>query len=325
MRCIKLILLFMLAAASLSAEKVAFLTYVDAPAQEKAAAILLQSLRTFGDSLAKAPFFVAQIDVNAWQSGPLLKAGASLIAVPAAPDAPPYPFLAKVLALAAAEAQLQKKFQTVVYMDAETVILNEPSAWVPTAGKSMAIRPVHLVNQVGVNSDQPLDDYWKGIYGHLGQLPAARPPLRSLVDQQDIHPYYSCVIMAFNPALGLMAQWKGASLALMADKTFQETACQDPRHRIFLHQAVLSALLNLRLPPERIEVPGHLANYPMPLNDRVPAALRPQSLDVVACLYVDKLWQTRLDWWRDLPANEKIAAFLSQAQAEYRQDQPRLK
>lgn len=322
MKRAKLTLLLILAVSLLRAEKTAFLTYVASPDQEKAATILLRSLRCFGGSLAKAPFFVAQVDAKDWQPGRLRKAGAGMIAVPAAPDSPPYPFLAKVLAIAAAEKQLQGKYQTVVYMDAETIVLNEPSAWVLAAGKSMAIRPVHLVNQVGVNSGQPLDDYWKGIYGRLGQLPADRPPLHSLVDEQDIHPYYSCVIMAFDPALGLMAQWEKAALALMADKAFQESACRDQRHRIFLHQAVLSALLNLRLPLERIALPSHLDNYPMSLHERMPAGLQPRSLDAVACLYVDSLWQNRPDWWRGLPANEKIAAFLNQVQAEYFTTQP---
>jgi hypothetical protein len=325
MRRIKLTLLLLLATGLLRAEKTAFLTYAASPDQERAALILLRSLRAFGGSLARAPFFVARVDPRNWRPGALLKAGAALIAVPPAPGAPPYPFMAKVLALAAAEKQLQGKYRTVVYLDAETIILNEPSAWVLAAGKSVAIRPVHLVNQVGVGSDQPLDTYWNGIYQHLGGLPAARPPLRSLVDEQDIQPYYSCVIMAFDPALGLMAQWKKAALELMADKTFQETACQDQRHRIFLHQAVLSALLNLRLPPARIEVPGPLANYPMSLHNRVSAGLQPRSLDAVTCLYVDSLWQNRPDWWRELPAGEKIAAFLSQAQAEYQPAQLGLK
>jgi hypothetical protein len=325
MKRIKLTLLLLLAASLAHAEKTAFLTYVASTDQEKAALVLLRSLRTFGGSLAKAPFFVAQVDPGDWQPGRLRKAGAGMIAVPAAPNAPAYPFLAKVLALAAAEKHLQGKFRTVIYMDAETVILNNPSAWVLASGKSVAIRPVHLVNQVGINNGQPLDAYWEGIYKHLGQLPADRPPLRSLVDQQDIQPYYSCVIMAFDPALGLMAQWKGAALALMADKAFQEAAVKDPRHRVFLHQAVLSAMLNLRLAPERIEVPGRLANYPMSLHGRMPAELQAQSLDAVVCLYVDSLWQSRPDWWRDMAANEKIAAFLSQVQAEYFSAQPGLK
>ena len=322
MKRIKLTLLLLLAASSARAEKTAFLTYVASAEQEKAALVLLRSLRAFGGSLAQAPFFVAQVDAKDWQPGRLRKAGAGMIAVPMAPGAPPYPFQAKVLALAAAEKHLQGKFQVVVYLDAETIILSEPSAWVLAAGKAMAIRPVHLVNQVGVNSGQPLDAYWQGIYQHFGQLPADRPPLRSLVDQQDIQPYYSCVITAFDPALGLMAQWKKAALALMADKAFQDAAVKDPRQRIFLHQAVLSALLNLRLAPERIDVPGHLANYPMSLHSRMPAELQARSLDDVVCLYVDSLWQSRPDWWRDMAAGEKIAAFLSQVQAEYFTVQP---
>jgi hypothetical protein len=322
MKFIKLTLLLWLTAGSLRAEKTAFVTYAASADQEKAAMVLLRSLRTFGGSLAEAPFFVAQVDAKDWQPGRLRKAGAMMIAVPPTPGVAPYPFQAKVLALAAAEKHLQGKFRTVIYLDAETIILSEPSAWVLAAGKSVAIRPVHLVNQVGVNSGQPLDAYWEGIYKHFGQLPVDRPPLRSLVDQQDIQPYYSCVIMAFDPALGLMAQWKKAALALMADKAFQEAVVKDPRHRIFLHQAVLSSLLNLRLAPERIEVPGHLANYPMSLHERMPAELQAKSLDAVTCLYVDSLWQSRPDWWRGVAAGEKIAAFLGQVQADCFTAQP---
>jgi hypothetical protein len=60
----------------------------------------------------------------------------------------------------------------------------------------------------------------------------------------------------------------------------------------------------------------------MSLHGRMPAGLRPSSLDAVACLYVDTLWQTRLDWWRDLPAGKSIDVFLSRAQEEYHMVRP---
>ena len=39
--------------------------------------------------------------------------------------------------------------------------------------------------------------------------------------------------------------------ALVNDQAYQEEACSDIAHQIFLHQAVLSALIVTMLPPER--------------------------------------------------------------------------
>jgi glyoxylase-like metal-dependent hydrolase (beta-lactamase superfamily II) len=305
-------------------EKVVFLTYVSNSAQARAAAILLRSLRTFGGEQAKAPFFAAQVNPREWSADHLKKNGAELIPVPAAPGNLRYPFLNKVLALAAAEEHLRETARMVVYLDAENVVLGEPSGWLPAAGKRMAIRPVHLVNQVGVKAELPLDAYWDGIYSQLGRPPGPQTPVRSLVDQQDIHPYFSTVAMGFDPTLGLMAEWKNASLALMADKSFQETVCGDPFHQNFLHQAILSALLTLRLSSDQIQVPTHLAHYPMQLHPRITAERQTPSLDAVSCLYVDTLWQTRLDWWLDLPGNDRTRAFLAQAQEDYHTVRPGL-
>ena len=67
--------------------------------------------------------------------------------------------------------------------------------------------------------------------------------------------------------------------ALVLDIDFQATASQDQIHKIFLHQAVLSALLTKFIPSQKLRLLPPEYNYPLHLHREVPEDRQAKSLN----------------------------------------------
>ena len=70
---------------------------------------------------------------------------------------------------------------------------------------------------------------------------------------------------------------------LVEDAAFQAAACADEPHRIFLFQAVFSALVAASVEPARIRLAPPTYDYPYNLHARVPQAAVPRALDDLVC------------------------------------------
>jgi len=93
---------------------------------------------------------------------------------------------------------------------------------------------------------QPVDEFWSAIYTVTGVDPATVPAVESLVESTIIRFYINCGIIAYRPKLGICQEWARAFSVMVRDAAFQSSACADPLHRVFLHQAVLSAVVLAR-------------------------------------------------------------------------------
>ena len=94
---------------------------------------------------------------------------------------------------------------------------------------------------------------------------------------------------AIDPSLGLLRRWYECFEALVADQDFRTESCADDLHQIFLHQAVLSALLATAVEPARIRVLPPAYNYPYNLHQAVPFDRRAASLNDLVCItYEDR-------------------------------------
>ena len=113
--------------------------------------------------------------------------------------------------------------------------------------------------------------------------------VESFVDVQLLRAYYNSHAFAVNPSMGLLRQWFACFEALVCDQEFQSSSCQDERHQIFLHQAVLSALLSTSLEPERTRVLPPDYSYPYNLHRSVPLERRAHALNDLVCItYEDR-------------------------------------
>jgi hypothetical protein len=192
-----------------------------------------------------------------------------------------YPFGAKVLAAARAEEIASENEGSLVWMSPQCLVVGRPDLLRLSGGARAALRPVHIRN-VGSRADGPPDEYWAAVYRSVG-LDDASWSVTSLVDPEVIRPYYNTHLFSVDPKLGLMRSWLDRFRAMVADAPFQAGTCSDPVRKVFLHQAVLSALVTKVLGWERIlELPLEYS-YPLHFHGRVPPSVRPRALNDLIC------------------------------------------
>jgi len=192
-----------------------------------------------------------------------------------------YPFGAKVLACARAEEAAACRYGSLVWLSPQCLIVDAPDLLEPHRGIGAALRPVHIRN-VGSRTDRPPDDYWRAIYRTVG-LDDAPFSVESLVDPEAIRPYYNTHLFSVDPSAGLLRVWLSHFRSMVADDAFQDGPCADGLHKVFLHQAILSALVTKSLGPERISELPLEYSYPLHLHSRVPPAVRPRALNQLVC------------------------------------------
>jgi hypothetical protein len=77
---------------------------------------------------------------------------------------------------------------------------------------------------------------------------------------------------------------------MVDDVGFQAGPCQDVPHQVFLHQAVLCALLTKNLGQAQIRALPPEYSYPLHMHQQVPAAQQASSLNELVCaVYEDVL------------------------------------
>ena len=111
----------------------------------------------------------------------------------------------------------------------------------------------------------------------------------SFVDAQHLRAYFNTHAFAVNPSAGSFRQWLECFEVLASDPAYQSACCQDERHQVFLHQAVLSTLIAARLDARRVRILPPAYNYPYSLHQSVPLDRRAEALNNLVCItYEDR-------------------------------------
>lgn len=238
---------------------------------------MIESLRAFGGPLGGSPVWVFV------QSAAGVTAIGDAGIVPLETDSTlgRYPFGAKVLACARAEEMAAGQCRSLIWLSPQCLIVDSPDLLELPRGIGAAFRPVHIRN-VGSRADGPLDEYWRCVYRTVG-LDDASWTVESLVDPEVIRPYYNTHLFSVEPEVGLLRSWLDQFRSVVEDHAFQDGPCADGLHKVFLHQAILSALVTKALGRERTrELPlGY--SYPLHFHERVPEALRARDLNGLVC------------------------------------------
>jgi len=198
-----------------------------------------------------------------------------------------YWFAGKVCACARAEELAVPRVQSLIWLSPDCLIIKPPLLFDLGPSFDAAVRPVHIRN-VGLGVTEPLDDFWKKICETVG-VRDIQTAVESFVDAQHIRAYFNSHALAVNPAKGLFRRWFECFESLVCDQEFQSSSCQDEHHQIFLHQAVLSALLVTSLDSKRTRVLPPDYNYPYNLHQSVPLDRQALALDDLVCItYEDR-------------------------------------
>jgi hypothetical protein len=118
----------------------AFVTCLAGKDQEASAAMLLESIRTFGGPFQNCPIHVMLADPDHLGGEKLRSWGVKLIPVQMEPCAKGYPFAFKAYAAARIEEPMAGKVQTLIWMDPETLLLR-PLGALELQGAAQAMAP----------------------------------------------------------------------------------------------------------------------------------------------------------------------------------------
>ena len=288
---------------STAPDKLIFLTLMRTAEEADFVRLLIASIRAFGGDLRFCPVWVFTI-------GPrpdLATENVEIIPLDVPVSVKQYFFADKVFACAQAEALVAPEVQTLVWIDPECLVVQPPDLFDLGAAVDTAVRPVHIKN-VGLSPDEPLDLFWQKVLEVVG-LEDVPLTVETFIGQEPIRAYFNTHAFAINPAKGLLQRWFALFSQLVADQAYQTAACQDVRHRIFLHQAVWSALLVAELDKQRIRILPPTYNYPYNLHDSVPVARRAQSFNELTCFtYEERTLQP--DAISDIKIAEPLATWL---------------
>jgi hypothetical protein len=253
-----------------------FLLLFRSEAGERMARVAVESLRAFGGPLSDSPVWAFVPDPDRASQALAGLDGIRRLPLAIEADCPPYPFAEKVFAFAQAEEMAGPEVLSLVWLSLDCLVIQPPLLFdlSETSGATpadAAFRPVHHQN-VGSAAGQPPDDYWQGIYRAL-EIEEMPHTVESFVDGRTLRPYFNTHCFALNPAAGLARAWWEHFRALAADEAFQAGPCRDDLHKIFLHQAVLSALVAKQLHWDHLRLLPPEYNYPLNLLGDMPPDL----------------------------------------------------
>ena len=156
----------------------------------------------------------------------------------------------------------------------------------------------------------PLDDFWQRVM-ECAWIRDTDYSVESFVDRVTIRAYFNSHSYCVNPSIGLFGEWLRCFDELAQDSGFQDTACADGLHRVFLHQAVLSALTVAKLDSNRIRLLPPTYCYPYNLNNSVPPERRATRLDELVSVVYEEL-DMNPDSMTGIEVREPLRTWLSE-------------
>ena len=264
--------------------------------------LLAESIRTLGGDMASTQIWVlVPQSINSLSADIKSKLDdLDVRIIPFALDdaAQEFPFAAKVVAAAVAETEaIQESNELLVWMDTDSLVVQEPSALLLEKNKQLGYRPVdHTL--IGQLWDAPLDAFWGQVYEKCG-VSAKRPfPMLSSVDEKRIRPYFNAGMLVTRPKNQLLNNWCDQFTRHYLSPTFTPFYEQHVLYRIFIHQAILTGTILAQFEPTDLHQLPHLVNYPLHMHATYPRTRRPTKLNDVITTRYDELFQAPN--WREL-------------------------
>jgi len=279
---------------------------------EQEAVILVESIHTFAGQFADSQIWALvpndMGDISLTMRSRLETNDVTILPFQIAEASREFPFAAKVQASAEAERYAQGKTDSLVWLDVDSIIIQQPDAFVLPPEAQLAFRPVdHTL--IGSLFDEPLDEFWTLIYEHCQVNLDYVFAMTTSVDEREIRPYFNAGMLVVRPELGLMQAWCEAFLRLFLADCFQPFYEQHILYRIFIHQAVLTGVILAQVNTLNLcELPIQV-NYPLHMHDDYPAAKRPAVInELISCRY-DTFFQNE-GWREKLPANDPLLSWI---------------
>lgn len=286
----------------------AFVACVERGELEQKALLLCRSIRRFAGRHANAPIYTFQprtgTTISRDTAAQLAELGVQHSSETLNRDYAHYAIGNKIFASARAEELASA--EVVVFLDSDTVIVNEPVAFELLDGIDAAVRPVdmHRSPQEPDDDDDPfwrtrfrrvsssgpgdpLDDYWLRMYDLLRIAP--RPFVETTCSHQRIRAYFNSGMIAVRRSAQLFARWRDDFVRLM---DAQHIPRNGPPH--YMDQLSLAATLTRVW--ERVAIPDGRYNYPLPGRDALHEPYRSLPLEELVHIHYNSRFDEVARW-----------------------------
>ena len=282
-------------------EEIAFGLFAASGKPEQEAVLLAKSLRRFGGSYRLAPMHIFVPGSQPFSGKNLallsdLDINVHTVEIPE--SILNFPFAAKALAAGIFENREGSSNNLLVWMDRDSLIINDPYDLILPAGKLVGYRPVdHRL--IGSLWNQPKDPFWQSLYDHFNISDERTFPMMTSVDQVEIRPYFNAGMLVVRPQAGLLQAWSEAMTNSMELPVFEKFYRENTFYKIFIHQAVLSVILCKQVQENQFMQLPYKINYPLHMHFQYPANLKVNNLDeLITCrhdgFFEKKDWQTAI-------------------------------
>jgi hypothetical protein len=270
--------------------------------------LLAESVRAFAGSLSRCPIWCFTPELEEPLSEAFIERlqplGVALIPFEIDREVLRFPFTGEAHAASLAESKALGRADILAWLNPNSVVLQEPRDFLLGDDKTLGYRPVHHT-LVGSRFDEPLDPFWKLMYGYCG-VPEDRVfPMKTHVDDTVIRPYFNAGFIVTRPEKGLLRTWRDTYLEVYWEPPLQELYRKDGRYRIFVHQAVLSGVIMATQETEEIQELPPVYNYPIHLHSEDVTEHRPSSLEELVTIRHEGFYENP-GWMREMPAGEPL-------------------
>ncbi len=227
---------------------------------------LAESIREFGGKAKNAPIWLYLADYNNLDLEQTRERFKSLnveVFSSSAPDeALKFYFAGKVFASGLCEKRAENEYDYLVWMDDDTIVLQEPTEFLLDPNISFAYRPV-MHNRSGTLYGKPPNPFWARIYEVLDIKSESLFEMTTPADQQKVNAYFNAGLLVVRPQKGILQKWSEDFEKLYTDSTLVRMCQEDITNKIFIHQtALVGAALNTLSRSEMIELDEEY-NYPL--------------------------------------------------------------
>jgi hypothetical protein len=274
----------------------------------------VESIRQFGGIFSGFPIWLMSSEVNRPLNTDAVKRlqalDARIIPFSMQKEKLDFFFTRELAALAHAEALAGGETDCLVWMDANTIMVNEPKEFHLSEGFVMGYRPVqHLL--VGSQYDKPLDPFWTEIYKACRVPQQSVFPMRMTVQNLDVRPYFNAGFLLLRPQAGLVRKWYEKFMEIYQTPAFLPFYEKDVRYEVFMHQAVLAGVVLSQFERSLLRELPRGYNYPLDLFDVDDTGFRPQQMDDVITFRHEKFYENK-DWQKNFPASDSLKKWITE-------------
>jgi len=271
-------------------QKIIFGTFAESEEQLQHVYFLVESVREFAGRHKDAPVWVYIPPDLESGSEPLIdklkSLGAEVKTGSAPEEALRYYFAGKVYAAGGAEAAAEGNADVLVWMDEDTIVLDEPIEFELQDGIDFAYRPV-MHNRSGSLYSEPPGTFWKRIYEILAIEDSSLFPMVTPGDRQTIRAYFNAGLLVVRPERKILRRWGEDFTTLYSDSVLADMCANDLEKKIFIHQtALVGAVLN-HIEQENMTELSERYNYPIFFHQQYEAAGEFGSIENIKTLRYD--------------------------------------